>query len=196
MDLAFHDHATRRAWAAAQPRLRLAGHALIAVRVNDDRAAVCVEERQRPVTKRHAVGGRFNRRLAARVRHEVRQIAHVERVIRIRIHRAARAWIEVTTGGGECRSLALSNGMQMQSMRARLETGHRHGDLDGFHAGHELHVVRAGHRVHFAQLGGTADVVALDVGVRAHALWRRRGNGDGHHRGSGGGQNTSGNVSA
>ena len=177
-------HAARGARPAAEARLGFGRDALVGVGVNDDGRAVCIEHRQGTVAKRHAVRGGLDRRFSAGVRHEVRQVAHVERVIRVGIRRAVRARIEVAACAGESWCFALPDGMQVQAVRSGLQPGHGHRDFHGFHAGHELHVVGAGHGVHFPQFSSAADVVALDLGGRAHL--RRRGR-DSHGDECGGG---------
>ena len=60
---------------------------------------------------------------------EVRDIAHVERMIGVGIGVAGRPWIEVAAGGGEIR-LALADRVQVDAVQARLQPARRDGDVD------------------------------------------------------------------
>ena len=189
VDLALRHDAARGAGTAADARLRFAGDALIGIRVNDDGRAVGIEHGQRTIAERHAIGGRLQRRLAAGVGKQVRQIAHVVRVIHIGVSRAVGTGIEMTSSAREPRCFALADRMQMQAVRTRLQAGHGDRDLHGFHTRHELHVVGTGHGFHFTQFRGAADAVAFDLGVRPHTLRRfgRRGHSKQSSRSNGNG---------
>ena len=82
----------------------------------------------------------------------------------------------------ESRRFAFANGMQVESVSARLESGQRDGQFDALRAGHELHVVAARRlRRDFAQLDGSRDPFALDVRFGAQTLTCRRCTTDGDY---------------
>jgi len=136
--------------------------------MHDDRRAVVIEQAERSGRQRHARRDRCHGRLAPGVRDQVRQVAHVVRVIDVRIALTTGAGIEVAAGARE-RRLAAADRVQVHAVRTGGEARHRHGDLHRLHAGHELHVVGAGCLgVDLAELRGARDLVAFDLGFGGH----------------------------
>ena len=80
--------------------------------------AVRVEQRQRSRRQRHAGRHDLHRAAAVRADLEVRNVAHVERMIGVGIRVAGRAGIEVAAGGGEVR-LAFADRVQVHAVHAR-----------------------------------------------------------------------------
>ena len=157
--------------------------------MNDDRGTVRVEDRERAGGQRDASCHGLERRVAFRVGDEIWQIAHVERMIHVRVHVAGGAGIEVAAGGGESGRFALADGVQVHAVGAGLEAADVHRDFHGLGAGHVLHVVAAGRlRVDFAQLDGAFDAFAGDRGFRGCVLTRGDSNCAGGDDGQGQGQ--------
>lgn len=125
--------------------------------MNDDRGAVAVEERERPVGDRHAGGHRLQRAAPVLPDFQVRDVSHVEWMVRVRIGIARRSRVEVAACGREVR-LALADRMQVNTVKTGLETCCRHRDVDdASRALSALDKVRT-----------AGDTLAFDVGVRTH----------------------------
>ena len=100
----------------------------------------------------------LQRALAVAADLEVRNVAHVERVVGVGVGVAGRARIEVAAGGGEV-GLALADRVQVHAVLPGLEAARRHGDVDD----------GAGALLALDELDLAGDAVALDVRVRARA---------------------------
>ena len=120
------------------------------------RGAVGVEERHRAVRERDACGHHLHRAAAVRTDLDVREIAHVERMVGIRIHVAGRSRVEVTARRGEV-GRAFADGMEMDAVHAGLEAGHNHGDVDN----------PAGALRTLGEFRSAGDPFTLDIGVGA-----------------------------
>ena len=79
------EHPARHPGASADAGFRRAGDALIRISMDDDCAAVGVEQRQRAVREGHARRHTLQHGQPAGVGLEVGNVAHVERVVRVRI---------------------------------------------------------------------------------------------------------------
>jgi hypothetical protein len=97
---------------------------------------------------------------------EVRDIPHVERMVRIRIGIACGPRIEVSACGGEI-GLTFADGVEVHTMQPRLQP--RGGNRDVHHD------ARTG--LAFNELRAPLDAVTLDVGHRACRARFRRGRG-------------------
>ena len=95
---------------------------------------------------------------------ELRDVAHVERMIGVGIGVARRARIEVAARGGEV-GRALADRVQVDAVHARLQARHRHRDVDDL----------AGALLGLDEIGRAGDALALDVGVGADDAGPGRG---------------------
>ena len=89
-------------------------------------------------------------------------VAHVERMVGVRVGVARRAGIEVAAGGGEVR-IALADGVQVHAVLARLQALDVERELD-----HRAGALRA-----LGERQRAGDALALDVCVRFHACGLR-----------------------
>ena len=106
----------------------------------------------------HARRHRFERALAVLSDLEVRDVAHVERMIGVGIGVARRPRIEVASGRREVR-LALADRVQVHAVQPGLQSARRHGDVDD----------DAGALLALDELDLAGDAVAFDIGLRARA---------------------------
>jgi hypothetical protein len=99
--------------------------------VNDDSAAICVENRREPIRERERFSSRLERSVARRIDDDVRQIACVMTGgVQAAVLLARR--IEVAAGRRERdrrRGIACSNSVDVDAMRPGRKTGDS--DLDG-----------------------------------------------------------------
>src|SRR5262245_16782023 len=101
MSMLLVEHAARDPRTAADAGLRLARDPLVLVGVNDDGGAVGVEDRERSRRERHSGRHALQRALAVAADLDVRYVAHVERMIGVRIGVAEWAGIEMAAGRGK-----------------------------------------------------------------------------------------------
>ncbi len=165
--------AARDARPTADAGLGFAGDALVLVTVDDDRGTVGVEDREGPGRHGDARRDGLERALAVLSDLEVRDVAHVERMIGVGVGVARRSWIEVAAGGGEVR-LTLADRVQVYAMQSGLESARRHGDVDD----------DAGALLALDELDLAGDAVAFDIGVRARAALCHRDRARQRQRGS------------
>jgi hypothetical protein len=109
--------------------------------VDDDSAAVRIEDAERAGRERHAGGRRAQGPATVAGNLDVDEIAQVERVVAVRAWVAVRAGIEMPTGGGALRR-AIAHLVDMHAVPALVQHGVR--PVDAERDIHHLHALVRG----------------------------------------------------